>query len=441
MLLPPDLRDWIPADDMVHFVIEAVEGMNLSRLRVNERGTGSQQYPPSMMLSLLVYSYANGIFGSRRIERATYRDVAMRYLTGDTHPDHDTICKFRRENFDMVANCFLGILLLAKEMGVLKVGTVSTDGTKMKANASKHRSVTYERAGELIVQLKQEIHELLQKAEDVDTTEREEGQQLPKEIARREALQARLEEARERLEKRAKKKAEDERADYKRKVKARDKRKGRSKGKRIQLPKEQPEPADQINLTDADSRLMRKNKRSSYEQSYNPQITVDAEGSQLILSCRASNNASDSHELAANVESIPATVGKPTAVLADSGYTCEEEVSQVEQQDVDVYMSTGAESKNMQRRHDFRPAHRRKMKDKVLKAQWLLDMKAKLETDAGRALYARRKQTVEPVFGIMKNVMGFRQFNLRGLPKVDGEWLMVSLAYNVKRLWNLKLAM
>ncbi len=220
-----------------------------------------------------------------------------------------------------------------------------------------------------------------------------------------------------------------------------DKGEGRCKGGRVELPNGAPEPAAQITLTDADSRLMRKNKRSSYEQSYNPQITVDAEGSQLILSCRASNNASDSHELAANVESIPATVGKPTAVLADSGYTCEEEVSQVEQQDVDVYMSTGAESKNMQRRHDFRPAHRRKMKDKVLKAQWLLDMKAKLETDAGRALYARRKQTVEPVFGIMKNVMGFRQFNLRGLPKVDGEWLMVSLAYNVKRLWNLKLAM
>ena len=139
---------------MVHFVIEAVEGMNLSKLRVNERGTGSKQYPPAMMLSLLVYCYANGVFGSRRIERATFRDVAVRYLTGDTHPDHDTICKFRRENFDAVAESFLGILMLAKELGVLNVGTVSTDGTKLNASASKHRSVSYQRAGELVEQLK-----------------------------------------------------------------------------------------------------------------------------------------------------------------------------------------------------------------------------------------------------------------------------------------------
>ena len=155
MLLPPDLRDWIPEDDMVHFVIQAVEGARLPSLRVNQRGTGSEQYPPAMMLSLLIYCYANGIFGSRRIERATYRDVAVRYLTGDTHPDHDTICKFRRENFDAVAECFLSVLLQAREIGVLKVGTVSTDGSKIRANASKHRSLTYQRAGELVEQLQQ----------------------------------------------------------------------------------------------------------------------------------------------------------------------------------------------------------------------------------------------------------------------------------------------
>jgi transposase len=441
LLLPPDLRDWIPSDDMVHFVVEAVEGMKLSKLRVNERGTGSEQYPPAMMLSLLVYCYANGVFGSRRIERATYRDIAVRYLTGDTHPDHDTICKFRRENFDVVAESFLGILLLAKELGVLKVGVVSTDGTKLNANANKHCSVTYQRAGELVEQLKQEVHELLRKAEAADNAEREEGQQLPEEIARRDALKAKLEQARERLEDRARKKAQSEQAEYERKVKAREQRKGSRKGPKIQPPKTRPGPTDQINLTDSDSRLMRKNKRSSYEQSYNPQLAVDAEGSQLILSCRASNNASDSHELAANIEAIPEQVGKPTAVLADTGYACEEEVALVREEGIEVYVSTGAESKNMRRRHDFRPAHRRKSKDKVLKAQWLLDMKAKMETDAGRALYARRKQTVEPVFGIIKNVMGFRQFNLRDLPKVDGEWQLISLAYNVKRLWKLKMAM
>ncbi len=441
LLLPPDLRDWIPSDDMVHFIIEAVEGMNLAKLKVNDRGTGSEQYPPAMMLSLLIYCYANGVFGSRRIECATYRDIAVRYLTGDTHPDHDTICKFRRENFDVVAECFLGILMLAKELGVLRVGTVSTDGSKIKANASKHRGITYERAGELVDQLKQEVHDLLVKADETDNAEREDGQALPKEIAKHEALKKKLEDARAKLEDRAKKKALSKRADYEKKIKAREERKGRKKGGKIKPLKDKPDTDDQINLTDSDSRIMRKNKRSGYEQSYNPQITVDADGSQLILSCRGSNNASDSHELAANIEGISESVGKPTAVLADAGYACEEEVQKVQQAEVDVYVSTGAESKRISRQHDFRPPHRRKSKDKVLRAQWLLDMKTKMETDVGRALYARRKQTVEPVFGIIKNVMKFREFNLRGLPKIDGEWQLVSLAYNVKRLWNLKMAM
>jgi transposase len=425
---------------MVHFVIEAVEGMNLANLKVNERGTGSEQYPPRMLLSLVVYCYANGVFGSRRIERATYRDIAVRYLTGDTHPDHDTICKFRRENFDAVAEAFLETLLLARKLKVLKVGTVSTDGSKIKANASKNRNITYERAGELIEQLKQEVNELLLKAEEADRSDLDEGQQLPEDIARRDALKAKLDKARKELEESARSKAEAERAEYEHKLKAREARKGRRKGKKINPPNEEPEARAQSNLTDPDSRLMRKNKRSGYEQSYNPQVTVDAEGSQLILSCRASNNASDSRELAANVEAIAEEIGRPTAVLADSGYTCEEEVAQVQQAGAEVYMATGAESRNMRRKHDFRPAHRRQAREKVLKAQWLLDMKAKMETDTGKALYALRKQTVEPVFGIIKHVMGFRQFNLRGLSKVDGEWQLVCLAYNFKRLWNLKMA-
>ena len=221
LLLPPDLRDWIPQDDMVHFVIEAVEGMSLAKLKVNERGTGSEQYPPRMLLALVVYCYANGIFGSRRIERATYRDIAVRYLTGDTHPDHDTICKFRRENFDAVGEVFLGILLLAKELKVLKVGTVSTDGSKIKANASKNRNVTYERAGELVEELKREVNELLLKAEEADRSELEEGQRLPEEIGRRDKLKVKLEKAREDLEERARKKAQAERAEYERKAKER----------------------------------------------------------------------------------------------------------------------------------------------------------------------------------------------------------------------------
>jgi transposase len=162
LLLPPDLRDWIPEDDLVHFVIQATEGLNLSAFKVNAKGSGSAQYPPHMMLSLLIYCYAKGVFSSRRIERATYRDIAVRFLTADTHPDHDTIVKLRRENFEAVGACFLHVLELARELKLLKVGMVSVDGTTLKANASKNRNVRYDRAGELVQQLELEVSELLE---------------------------------------------------------------------------------------------------------------------------------------------------------------------------------------------------------------------------------------------------------------------------------------
>jgi transposase len=440
MLLAPDLRDWVPADDLVHFVIEAVDRLPLKTLHRNVRGTGSAQYPPRMMLALLIYCYAKGVFSSRRIENATHHDVAVRYLTADTHPDHDTIASFRRTNFDAVAECFVGVLELAREIGVLKVGTVSTDGTKLRANASKHQNVTYGRAGELTAALQSEVRELLEQAERDDQEDRDDGQKLPDELARHEALKAKLEQARERLEQQAKQRAEAQRADYERKVDARAQRHGRRQGKIIRPPDPVPRPEEQINMVDADSRLMRKNKHSGYEQSYNAQTVVDADGSQLILAARVSQCASDANELVANVAAI-AAVGRPAAVLADAGYACEAQVQALERQQVEVYVSTGAEDNHQRRRHDFRPPHRRRAGPKVLKAPWLLAMKAKLETEAGRKRYALRKQTVEPVFGIIKSVMGFRQFLLRGVTKVSGEWQLVGLAYNCKRLWNLKLAL
>src|SRR4030042_6918422 len=196
MLLPHDLREWVPEDDMVHFIIESVEGMKLQRLKVNERGTGSRQYPPGSMIELLIYCYANGIFSSRRIERATYRDIAVRYLTADTHPEHDTIATFRREDFDAVAECFVGVLEMAKAMKLLKVGTVSVDGTKVKANAGKYKNISYERAGQIREQLEIEVTELLKKAEEADSREQEDGQSLLKEIAHRENLSQKMEAAR-----------------------------------------------------------------------------------------------------------------------------------------------------------------------------------------------------------------------------------------------------
>ena len=191
-LLPPDLRDWLPEDDLAHFVVEAVERVPLERFQVNERGTGSAQYHPRMMLALLVYCYANGIFGSRRIERATYRDIGVRYVAANCHPDHDTICTFRRSNFEAVAEAFLQVLLLAKELQLLRVGTVSVDGTKVDANANKRNSIRYDRAGALREQLRGEIEGLLDQAEHADTDDVPDPQGLPEELSRRDKLRAKL---------------------------------------------------------------------------------------------------------------------------------------------------------------------------------------------------------------------------------------------------------
>lgn len=442
LLLPCDLREWVPENDLVHLVIEAIEGMALPELKVNHRGSGSAQYPPGMMLALLVYSYANGVFGSRRIERATHRDIAVRYLTGDTHPDHDTIAKFRRENLEAVSACFVRVLELAREMKVLKVGMVSTDGTHIRANASKHKSVTYRRAGELVERLEEDVKELLGKAELADRTEELDGQRLPDEIARREALKEKLAEARRRIEERAQRRAQAERQEYEEKVAARVQRQGRSKGGAPKPPSETgPRAEEQENLVDGDSRLMRKSNRSPYEQSYNAQAVVDAEGSQLILGARISRQGIDQRELARNIEAVPASIGRPTCVLADSGYVCEEEVVRVQEQGIEVYVSPGAEAAQQGRRYEFRPRERRSEKPRRVIAPWLRRMRTKLQSKKGRAVYRLRKQTVEPVFEIIKHVLGFRQFLLRGMRKVEGEWPLVTLAYNFKRLWTLQGAM
>jgi len=441
MLLPPDLREWIPRDDLVHFVIEAVEGMDLGSFKVNMRGTGSAQYPPQVMLSLLVYCYANGIFSSRRIERATYRDIGVRYLTGDTHPDHDTICTFRRENFAAVADCFVRVLELARELKLLKVGTVSVDGTKIKANANISRSVRYDRAGELVEQLKLEVVELLERAERADAGDDADGQSLPEEISRRERLREKLEQARARIEARAKAKAEEERADYEQKCMAREERKGSAKGRHIKEPDPTPEPEAQDNLTDPDSRIMRRNKRSAYEQAYNAQAVVDADGSQLVLSARVSRCASDRNELVPDIEAIPETIGCPETVLADNGYLDEDSVRRLEgdpdEPRMNVLVSVHAEAKQLRRKHDFRPQPTGEKEPPEIRSAFVLEMKEKMEREDSRETYKLRKQTAEPVFGTTKKWMGFTQFLLRGHEKVSGEWQLVMLAYNFKRLWRM----
>jgi len=435
-LMPPDLRDWLPDDDIAHFILGAAERVNMAKFHVNERGSGSAQYHPRMMLALLVYSYVNGVFSSRRIERATYRDIGCRFITANLNPDHDTIAKFRRENLEAFSECFLEVLLLAKELKLLRVGTVSVDGTQIKANASKNRNVRYDRAQELRKKLKEDIDTLIKQAEKTDREEERDPQSLPEELSRRETLKAKLDEACEALKRAAKKRAEGEREEYEKKVKSRDNRKGRRKGRFIKPPDDTVRDETQTNLTDSDSRLMRKNKRSGYEQAYNAQAVVDAEGSQLILGQRITQCASDRNELATDVLSIDSGVGLPDCVLADSGYASGDEIKQLEEaiRDIEVLVATGRT--DHEREYDFRPERKPKPLPKDSK-QWIKDMKKKMETDEAKALYKLRQQTVEPVFGIIKATMGFRQFLLRGLNKIELEWCLVTLAYNCKRLHNL----
>ena len=426
MLLPVDLRQWVPENDLVHFVISAVDSMNLSAVSVNTRGSGSKQYPPRMMLALLIYCYSNGVFASRRIERATYRDVAVRYLTGDTHPDHDTICEFRRENGKVVKEAFVEVLRLGRQMGLVKVGMVSVDGTHIKANASKHKSVRYDRAGELEKLLRKDVEELLQRAAKADAEPTEDGQKLPQEIARREVLLEKMRWAREELEKRAK--GEDSAQEP-----PEDPEGPKAGG---ESPVEQPKDSQQINLTDPDSALMRKSHRDSYEQAYNAQAVVDAEGSQLILATDVIATPSDANQLEVALEKVVESVGPVQGMLADGGYVNADAIDRV-QQKVDLYVAISSED-NTYRRYDYRPPKKQPAK-KVVDPR-LIAMREKVTSDEGKRIYGRRASSVEPVFGIIKSAMGLRQFLLRGIAKVCIEWDLACLAYNMRRLWSLTTA-
>jgi len=421
MLLPADMRQWVPEDDLVHFVISAVDSMRLPSLQSNERGSGSAQYPPTMMLTLLLYCYANGMFSSRRIERATWRDVGVRYLTGDTHPDHDTICSFRRSNAAVVAEAFSELLRLASEMGLVKVGTLSVDGTQILANASVHKSVRYDRAGDLERTLRQDIQELLAEAERQDREDQPDDQALPKEIARREKLREKLLEARRRLEERNRAEGS-----------GRPNQPGSSNEGPPSRKRRKRRPLDeqQINLTDADSALMRKSRRDGYTQAYNAQAVVDAEGSQFVLATAVARTPSDANQLEPALQAVPSSLGTVSCVLADGGYVNAEAIETIQRKGVEVYVAITDEEQNV-RRYEYRVP--RTKPPKRITDPRLVAMREKLSTPQGRRIYRRRATTVEPVFGTIKAAMGFRQFLLRGLERVQLEWKLVCLAYNLKR--------
>lgn len=410
-LLPPDLKDWVADDDLAHFVIEAVERVEMCNFHVSRTGSGKAQYHPRMMLALLIYCYASGIFSSRRIEQATYRHVSVRFIAANQHPDHDTIATFRRRNTDAFTAAFEQVLMLASEAGLLKVGTVSVDGTQINANASKLRSIRYDRIQVLRERLSADIADLMARAEAADTLGEDDGLSLPKQIARRECLKAKLDEAAKRLEERA---AQDH------------------DGEDDDNPPPDPRPDKQTNLTDPDSSIMRKSARHEYRQAYNAQAVVDAEGSQLVLGTDVYATTNDRHGLEALVDHLCRTVGTPDTLLADSGYAGERVVEALEARNIEPLIAVSRQQQ--ERPYDFRPPPDKLKRSNTVTAPWRLSMIEKLQTDNAKHKYRKRKSTVEPVFGIIKSVLGFTTFNLRGIEKVKSEWQLVTLAYNAKRL-------
>ena len=437
-LLPPSVDEWLPERHLARYVVDVIEQLDLSSMVNAYRGSGSASYHPSMLLGLLVYGYATGVFSSRKIERATYDSVAFRFIAANDHPDHDTVAEFRRRFLEEIKELFVQILQLAKESGMLKLGTVALDGTKVHANASRHSALSYEHATKIEEQLKAEVAELLALAEAADTADLPDGMSLPEELARREDRLQSIAEAMAKIEERAKERFEREQAEYQEKMAAREekaKATGRKPGgKPPQPPTPGPRPKDQINLTDEESRIMPV-AGGGFEQAYNAQATVAA-GSLLIVANDVVQAANDKEQIEPTLESLgrlPEELGKPDTLLADNGYYSEANVNACAEAEIAPLIALG------------RDRHHRSWKDRFAQAPPapenptpLEAMRHRLASPEGRRTYGLRKQTPEPVFGIIKAAMGFRQFSLRGLDKVKGEWNLVTLSYNVKRMFALR---
>ena len=333
LMLPPNLRDWVPAGHLAHFILDAVAELDLHQIKVNDRGTGSEQYPPRMLLALLLYGYATGLFSSRRIEQATFDSVPVRMICADTHPDHDTICTFRRENQALLPETFVRVLELAQALNFLQVGqiTVAVDGTKIMAHASKHAAVSYEHAGKTIQQLDLEVKELLVKAEQADSTPLQDGLSIPEEITRRQERKAALHKARAEIEARAQARYAVALAEHEEKLAERAAKKERGErvgGKPPQAPTPEPGPGDQYNFTDPESRIMKAGSGQHFEQCYNAQAAVEVD-SRLIVGERVSQAPNDKQELAPTLAAIPTAAGTVAAALVDSGFFSTAAVQQI----------------------------------------------------------------------------------------------------------------
>ena len=433
-LLPPSVDDWLPKDHLARFVVEIVDQLDLSELTRQYRGSGSDAYHPSVMLGLFIYGYATGVFSSRRIEAATYESVAFRYIAANEQPDHDSLCTFRKRFLKEIEALFVQVLCIARQMRLLKLGAIALDGTKIHANASRHSALSYGHAQKIEAQLQAEVKELLARAEAADQEPLPEGLSIPQELSRREERLAAIREAKAQIEARAAQRDAQEKAEFEAKIIAREDKTARTGkkpgGKPPAPPSSGVRATDQINLTDADSRIMPA-KGKGFEQSYNAQAAVDTE-SMLIVATTMAQVATDKQQVEPMLKVIaglPEELGSVEQLLADNGYFSAANVDRCLQANIEPLLAAG------------RDRHHPHWEDRFTEPAPLTEpasgvdrMKHRLKTIQGRKLFGLRKQTVEPVFGIIKSVMGFRQFLLRGLDAVQGEWNLVTMAWNIKRM-------
>lgn len=436
-LLPPSVDEWLPERRLARFVVEVIDGLDLNGMSGAYRGSGSASYHPRVLLGLLVYGYATGVFSSRKLERATYDSVAFRFIAANDHPDHDTIAAFRRRFLKDIERLFVDVLRLAREMGVLKMGTIGLDGTKIHANASRHSALSYEHATRIEAQLKAEVADLMAKAEAADTADVPDGMSIPDELGRREDRLRKIAEAKAKIEARARERHAREMTEHEAKMAARAARTAatgkKPGGKPPAPPVEGPRPTDQVNLTDEASRIMPV-AGGGVDQCYNAQAAVAA-GSLLVVATEVVQAPNDKNQVEPMLEKIGALrekLGEAKTLLADAGYFSASNVEACEKAGVEPLIAMGRQPHHPPLSERFEKASEAPKDPTPVEA-----MAYKLKTPEGRALYALRKQTPEPVFGIIKSVLGFRQFSLRGLEKVRGEWSLVTMAWNLKRMFVL----
>jgi transposase len=430
-LFPPSVQEWLPEDHLARFIVDVVEQLDVSELEQSYAGRGSDAHHPAMLLVLLLYGYATGTFSSRALERASYDSIAFRYITGNTHPDHDTINSFRQRFLKQIEAIFIQVLCYAQALGMLKLGTVSLDGTKVHANASRHKAMSYGYAKKLQAKLKAEVAQLMKRAEAANGRDLPEGLNLPAELIRREQRLAAIAAAKAKIEARVKAEAE---AAYAAKLAARDKRAKKSgkrpRGRPPAPPSGTPSNKDQVNFTDEDSRIMPA-PGGGFEQAYNAQAAVDT-ATLLVVAQAVMQTATDKQHVLPMLEQLnglPRQLGRVKTLLADAGYASEDNVNAGAQAKIRPLIALG--------RHQHHPSLLERFAEPPPlrgKPTALETMRHRLKTRRGRKLYALRKCSVEPVFGLIKQVMKFRQFLLRGMAGTRGEWTLVCLAWNLKRM-------